>query len=74
MTTSPVMTMLARGVPLTLLLGLADPAGPDSMSVNAVERPPGDPILLRPLLGSLCTVEAAWDLTEVERLVLGQRP
>lgn len=37
-------------------------------------RPPGDPILLRPLLGSLCTVEAVWDLTEVERLVLGQRP
>lgn len=36
--------------------------------------PPGDPILLRPLLGSLCTVEAVWDLTDVERLVLGQRP
>lgn len=37
-------------------------------------RPPGDPILLKPLLGSLYTVEAVWDLTEVERLVLGQRP
>jgi hypothetical protein len=37
-------------------------------------RPPGDPILLRPLLGDLYTVEAHWDLTDVERLVLGQRP
>lgn len=36
-------------------------------------HPPGDPILLRPLLGALYTIEAAWELTEVERLVLGQR-
>lgn len=37
-------------------------------------RPPGDPILLKPLLGDLYTVEAQWDLTDVERLVLAQRP
>jgi hypothetical protein len=33
-------------VPITLLLDLADPAGPDSRAINAVERPPGDPIWL----------------------------
>ena len=46
MTTSPVMELLAAGVPLTLLLDLADAAGPDSAAINAVERPPGDPIWL----------------------------
>ena len=46
MTTSPVMELLAEGVPLTLLLDLADAAGPDSAAINAVERPPGDPIWL----------------------------
>jgi hypothetical protein len=40
------MDLLADGVPLTLLLDLADPAGPDSAAINAVERPPGDPIWL----------------------------
>jgi hypothetical protein len=43
-TTSPVMVLLAQGVPVTLLLDLTDPAGPDSKAINAVERPPGDPI------------------------------
>lgn len=46
MTTSPVMDLLARGVPLTLLLDLAKAEGPDSRSINAVERPPGDPLWL----------------------------
>ena len=46
MTTSPVMDLLAEGVPLTLLLDLANAAGPDSAAINAVERPPGDPIWL----------------------------
>lgn len=36
-------------------------------------RPPGDPALLRNLAGDLWTVEATWDLTELERLVLGHR-
>jgi hypothetical protein len=46
MTTSPVMHLLDSGIPLTLLLDLGDPAGPDSRAINAVERPPGDPIWL----------------------------
>ena len=41
---SPVMNLFARGVPVTLLLDLLDPSGPDSFAINALERPPGDPI------------------------------
>lgn len=33
----PVMTALAQGVPLTLLLDLADPAGPESARILAAE-------------------------------------
>ncbi len=33
--------------------------------------PPGDPILLQPIGGDLYAVLAHWDLTEVERMVLG---
>lgn len=37
--------------------------------------PPGDPALLRHVGGDLYAVEATWDLTELERLVLsGRRP
>ena len=36
-------------------------------------RPPGDPALLRPITADLWSVEATWDLTELERLVLGGR-
>ena len=32
-----VMTALARGIPLTLLVDLADPAGPDSRHVLSTE-------------------------------------
>jgi len=46
MTTSPVMDLLAHGIPLTLLLDLAREEGPDSRAINSVERPPGDPIWL----------------------------
>jgi hypothetical protein len=45
-TNSPVMQLLADGIPLSLLLDLAHPTGPDSIAINAVERPPGDPIWL----------------------------
>ena len=38
--------LLRDGIPLTLLLDLAEPVGPDSRAINAVERPPGDPIWL----------------------------
>lgn len=44
MPASPLMALLARGVPVTLLLDLLDPDGPDSAAINALERPPGDPI------------------------------
>ena len=46
MTTSPVMHLLESGIPLSLLIDLASPGGPDSRAINAVERPPGDPIWL----------------------------
>ena len=46
MTTSPVMELLARGVPLSLLMDLAEPTGPDSRAINATERPATDPIWL----------------------------
>jgi len=36
-------------------------------------RPPGDPALLRPITADLWSVEATWDLTDLERLVLGGR-
>lgn len=36
-------------------------------------RPPGDPALLRHLAGDLYTVEAIWDLTELEQAVLAGR-
>jgi hypothetical protein len=42
MATSPAKRLLDAGIPLTLLLDLADPAGPDSQAINSVERPPGD--------------------------------
>jgi hypothetical protein len=36
-TVHPVMTALAQGVPISLLMDLADPAGPDSRTVLATE-------------------------------------
>jgi hypothetical protein len=35
----PVMTLLRDGVPITLLLDLADPAGPRSREIYDRERP-----------------------------------
>jgi hypothetical protein len=46
MATSPAKRLLDAGIPLTLLLDLADPDGPDSPAINSVERPPGDPLWL----------------------------
>jgi hypothetical protein len=40
---------------------------------RSTPRPPGDPALLRPIGGDLYAVEAVWDLTELEQLVLSQR-
>ena len=36
-TAHPVMTALARGIPVTLLMDLLDPSGPDSRTVLATE-------------------------------------
>jgi len=44
MATSPAKHLLDAGIPLTLLLDLAEAAGPDSLAINSVERPPGDPL------------------------------
>jgi hypothetical protein len=37
-------------------------------------QPPGDPALLRPLGNDMYVVEATWDLTPLEKLVLAGRP
>jgi hypothetical protein len=44
--TSPVMDLLAAGLPLTLLCDLVSTRDPESAAVNLAERPPGDPLLL----------------------------
>lgn len=36
-------------------------------------RPPGDPMLLRHVIDDLYSVEAVWDLTPLEQMVLGAR-
>lgn len=40
---------------------------------EAVPRPPGDPALLRHVAADLYSVEAIWDLTELEQAVLAGR-
>lgn len=40
---------------------------------HTTPRPPGDPALLRHLTGDLYSVEAVWDLTPLEQLVIGAR-
>jgi hypothetical protein len=42
MTSSPVMDLLADGVPITLLIDLFDIDALDSVAINAVERPADD--------------------------------
>jgi hypothetical protein len=39
----PIMTMLATGVPLTLLMDLQDPDGPDSQMIYRLEQPRPEP-------------------------------
>ena len=45
-TASPVMRLLARGVPLALLCDLVSRADPGSLAINSAERPAGDTIWL----------------------------
>jgi hypothetical protein len=40
---------------------------------RSIPRPPGDPALLRHVGGDIYAVEAVWDLTELEKLVLSGR-
>ena len=42
--THPIMTLLATGVPLTLLLDLQHPAGPDSPVIYLLEQPRPGPV------------------------------
>jgi hypothetical protein len=44
LTTSPVMRLLADGIPLSLICDLVSTLDPDSIAINSVERPLGDPI------------------------------
>jgi len=46
MATSPVMALLADGIPLSLLCDLVSRRDPESAAINLAERPPGDPLLL----------------------------
>ena len=47
----------------------------DNWEWNTPPAPPGDPALLRHVGGDIYAVDAVWDLTEIERLVLaGRRP
>jgi hypothetical protein len=45
-TSSPVMTMLSNGIPISLLCDLASITEPDSAAINLAERPASDPIWL----------------------------
>jgi hypothetical protein len=40
------MHLLEHGIPVTLLMDLSEPKGPDSYAINCTERPAGDPIWL----------------------------
>jgi len=44
------MTLLAAGIPPSLLCDLVARAGPESAAINLAERPPGDPLLLETAL------------------------
>jgi hypothetical protein len=38
------MSLLADGIPLSLICDLVSTLEPDSLAINSVERPSGDPI------------------------------
>jgi hypothetical protein len=45
----------------------------EEWGVDTPPRPPGDPMLLRHVIDDLYSVEAVWDLTRLEQMVLGAR-
>jgi hypothetical protein len=51
------MELLAHGIPVTLLIDLSEPDGPDSYAINCTERPPGDPIWLEVVANRISLVE-----------------
>jgi hypothetical protein len=57
MTIPPVMHLLDNGIPVTLLMDLSEPNGPDSYAINCTERPPGDPIWLEAVANRISLVE-----------------
>jgi hypothetical protein len=57
MAISPVMHLLDNGIPVTLLMDLSEPNGPDSYAINCTERPPGDPIWLEAVANRISLVE-----------------
>lgn len=59
MTTSPVMSLLHDGVPITLLCDLTSVADPDSAAINSVERPATDPIWREAVAPRLPALRAA---------------
>jgi hypothetical protein len=59
MATSPVMSLLHHGIPITLLCDLASLADPDSDAINSVERPANDPIWLEAAETLVIRVHAA---------------
>lgn len=61
MTTSPVMSWLADGMPITLLCDLAGTGDPDSAAINSTERPPSDHVWL----------EAATTVIDLRQLATG---
>jgi hypothetical protein len=58
----------SHGFGLRLILWEAD-----DWTWSTPPPPPRDPALLRPIGGDIYAVEATWDLTEIERLVLSGR-
>lgn len=58
---SPAAGLLAAGVPLTLLLDLAEPAGPDSIEIMRVENVLADLALERKVIVDLVRWESERD-------------
>ena len=50
MATSPVMRLLADGVPITLLCDLTTTRAPESEAINLSERPAGDELYAEAVL------------------------
>ena len=63
MTPSPVMALLAEGIPLSLLCDLVARGDPESAAINLAERPPGDALLLEVAMAPTRQVVGQTDTT-----------